>query len=447
VAGDELSLEPPAIGSHNVPTKWQVGPNLVNDVLEDLRDTLKDIHDVAGNELNLDYSVSDRTVDKLLDLAYDVGYPLFREWPGNFYAAAEECAPGAFHASVAPRIVEVTAPPGFAYPFELLKWRDLPASWEARSDGPGTGPHEWWDLPEEARDDPAVRIRSLLGMSAIVRRGFTATAGAARPAMPGAAPAALGADTAPPEDDPLPPRNDPGPLDNDPVLPMTIFCNPELIASEKEIKYLKRAEKLIDLYGPWPEKGELAEMAAARYLMNPSTGFDGNPRDPVVTVLHLACHSNTTATAPNRHFLRLGGLYGDVPLRDLRRQLMTKEGAAARVRRPLVFLNACATAVPEPADRSSFTSFLLENGFRGVLGTLCDISDVVAAHFSVMFYEALLNGMTVGEAMYEARWHLMDKHRNPLGLFYTFYGNVDLRLSRSHKGEMGAACTLPPAKR
>jgi hypothetical protein len=98
-------------------------------------------------------------------------------------------------------------------------------------------------------------------------------------------------------------------------------------------------------------------------------------------------------------------------------------------------------------DRSSFTTFLLGHGFRGVLGTLCDISDVVAAHFAMVFYEALLNGKTVGEAMYEARWHLMDKHGNPLGLFYTFYGNVDLKLAPPRIGEITPACTLRAARR
>ena len=88
------------------------------------------------------------------------------------------------------------------------------------------------------------------------------------------------------------------------------------------------------------------------------------------------------------------------------------------------------------ADRSSFTKFLLRKKFLGVLGTLCDISNTVAAHFAMVFYEALLSGKTVGEAMHEARWHLIDRHRNPLGLLYTFYGNVDLKVSRSRDGEV-----------
>jgi hypothetical protein len=432
--GSKRSLELDPIGGNSPRKGWPVVAGQVKEVLQGMRGALHKIHNVAGNQLNLDGSLSGKTVDKLMEFANDVGYGLFKYWPGELYTAAADRAPGAFSANADPRIVEVMAPPGFVYPFELVKWRDMPNRWE---DPPAEQvKHEWWNMSQEARDDPAVRARALLGMSAIVRRGFSGTTNGVPPDTSESGPALAG-------NGPAPPGYDPATIDNDPKLPMTVFCNPQLTYSQKEIKYLKDAESLINLYGPWPEEGKLAEMAAARYIMNPSIGFDKQPRDPVVTVLHLACHSSTAA----EQALRLGGEYGDVSLSNLRAVLMTKEGANARARRPLVFLNACATAVPRVADRSSFTSFLLDQGFRGVLGTLCDISDVVAAHFAVVFYEALLNGRTVGQAMYDARWHLMDKHRNPLGLLYTFYGNVDLKLSRSHQSGIDAACTIRAARR
>jgi hypothetical protein len=91
--------------------------------------------------------------------------------------------------------------------------------------------------------------------------------------------------------------------------------------------------------------------------------------------------------------------------------------------------------------RSSFAKFFLEQHSLGVLGTLCDISDIVASHFARVFYQQLLQGRTVGEAMYDARWHLMDVHSNPLGLLYTFHGNPDLKLAEPHPGEVVPACT------
>ena len=269
------------------------------------------------------------------------------------------------------------------------------------------------------------------------------SSGAGSPARPTGAPGHAWSGPAPAGNGPAPPGNDLATIDNDPKLAMTVFCNRQLAASQREIEYLKKAKPFIDLYGPWPEEGEFAEMGAALYIMNPSIGLKKDSRDPVATVLHLACHSSTAAG----HALRLGGPFGDVSLSHLIAAAMTQQVTKVRVRRPLVFLNACATAAPRVADRSSFTTFLLDRGFRGVLGTLCDISDVVAAHFAVVFYEALLNGRTVGEAMYDARWHLMDKHRNPLGLFYTFYGDVDLKLSRSHQSATRAACEIRAARR
>jgi hypothetical protein len=105
-----------------------------------------------------------------------------------------------------------------------------------------------------------------------------------------------------------------------------------------------------------------------------------------------------------------------------------------------LFLNACGTAIPPLESRVSFTDFFLRQQSLGVVGTLCDISNEVAAHFAAVFYEALLRGSSVGEAMYAARWHLMDRHRNPLGLLYTYYGNPDLRVARPQAGKVIPVC-------
>ena len=129
-----------------------------------------------------------------------------------------------------------------------------------------------------------------------------------------------------------------------------------------------------------------------------------------------------------------------VRLGDLKKQLMCPEGAIAPLPRPLVFLNACTSTAMRPADRGSFTSFLLRQRFLGVIGTLCDISDTVAAHFATIFYQAVLSGSTAGEAMREARWHLMDRHHNPLGLLYTFHGDPDIKLAHAHRGRVVPAC-------
>ena len=387
--------------------RWSLDAEEVRDVLDEVRETLKQIHRVAGMSLDLTPQRSAEAVDKLLYFAKGVGYGLFGERLGDLYEQAELRAPGAFDPSVAARIVEVTAPPDFSYPFELLTWRDPE------------------DLPQEQRQDPALRARALLGMAAIVRRRFDSKQEDGEEQGEGEGEGRAR-------------------IENEETLRVTVFRNPSLTGAKKEVDYFTDIGGLVKVYGPWPREGALAEFAAARHLMNSCIGLDGKPRQPVA-VLHLACHCSTTGEAANFHYLNVGREYGKVSLGDLKKELTARQVADAPIPRPLVFLNACGTAVPQMADRSSFTKFLLRKKFLGVLGTLCDISNTVAAHFAMVFYEALLSGKTVGEAMHEARWHLMDRHRNPLGLLYTFYGNVDLKVSRSRDGEVRPACESPAA--
>jgi len=390
---------------------WSLDAEEVRDVLDEVRETLKQIHSVAGMSLDLTAQRSAEAVDKLLYFARGVGYGLFGERLGDLYEQAELRAPGAFDPSVPARIVEVTAPPDFSYPFELLTWRDPE------------------NLPQEQRQDPALRARALLGMAAIVRRRFDSKQEEGEEQGEGEGEGEGRAR-----------------IENEETLPVTVFRNPSLTGAKKEVDYFTDIKGLVKVYGPWPQEGALAKSAAARHLMNSCIDLDGKPRQPVA-VLHLACHCSTTGEAANLHYLNVGGEYGKVLLGDLKKELTDPQVAEAPVPRPLVFLNACGTAVPQMADRSSFTKFLLRKKFLGVLGTLCDISDTVAAHFAMVFYEALLSGKTVGEAMHEARWHLMDRHRNPLGLLYTFYGNVDLKVSRPRTGGIVPACEAPAPTR
>lgn len=364
----------------------------VRDVLDELRVELDEIHDIAGNMLDLSPERSIKTIDRLLYFSLGVGYGLLSGYSGPLFEKARVRAYGAFKPSVTPRIVEVTAPVDFIYPFELLQWRDPPP-----------------DLT-----DPILRVRALMGMSAIIRRQFARVQEG-------------------------PPKN----LEDSSKLLVTVFRNASLKATMREVDYFDRVDKIVEVHGPWPGDHQLPELAAAGHIANTCIGVDGNRRPRPAAVVHLACHCNTMVDIANRHYLDIGGFNGKIRLGDLKKQFMTEEGSASPKPRPLVFLNACGSAAPHMADRSSFTAFLLEKEFLGVVGTLCDISDEVAAHFAMVFYEALLGGKTVGEAMYAARWHLMERHRNPLGLLYTYYGDPDLRFSRSHAGMVEPACEAP----
>jgi hypothetical protein len=158
-------------------------------------------------------------------------------------------------------------------------------------------------------------------------------------------------------------------------------------------------------------------------------------------VLHLACHSFTTSTFSDDHRIEVGGANGTVNLGRLKEHAGTAAACEAPTPRPIVFLNSCGSAVAV-GSRVSFPEFFLDQKSLGVVGTLCDISDDVARHFAAVFYEALLRGRTIGEAMHDARWHLLDRHNNPLGILYTYHGNPDLKVGHPRAGSVVPACHL-----
>jgi hypothetical protein len=72
--------------------------------------------------------------------------------------------------------------------------------------------------------------------------------------------------------------------------------------------------------------------------------------------------------------------------------------------------------------------FLQDNRNRGFIGTETNVPDAFAANFSRYFYSGLLNGLNLGEAIYEAKWAML-KNCNPLGILYTNYADPELRVS------------------
>lgn len=236
-----------------------------------------------------------------------------------------------------------------------------------------------------------------------------------------------------------------GLINASPRLCVSLLCNETLRTAAEEVDYLERNKSIVDTYGPWPQNKDLAQYAAIDHLLDSKNGLFGVSRDAWVDLLHLACHTNTTGLV-NDHYLNVGGgEYGRIRLGDLK-QRRAQNLSTPRIPRPLVFLNACASAEVQADDRATFTKFFLDNEYLGVLGTLCDISGPVAAHFANVFYEHLLRRVpadkvtSVGQAMYKARRHLLEVHRNPMGLLYSYYGNPDLRVEPGHDGDLAPAC-------
>ncbi len=68
----------------------------------------------------------------------------------------------------------------------------------------------------------------------------------------------------------------------------------------------------------------------------------------------------------------------------------------------LVFANGCGATAPEDWDRAMLRAWLA-SGVRHYLGPLYDVPDRLGRAFAVAFYDALLGGATVGEAVRSAR--------------------------------------------
>jgi hypothetical protein len=225
-------------------------------------------------------------------------------------------------------------------------------------------------------------------------------------------------------------------LDNTPKLPVKVFHDSELDGAKYEVDFFQQNSEFIDLEGPWPNQVITESRFApfvANHLWNPSPRFNGTNRDPMDQVQHFACHCDTSDDNSDNFFISLAheGYSNKVSIRDLNSRFMNL--LASRVSQPdtdlpLVFFNACGSSVIYPTRNSSFPRFFLRNRNRAFIGTETNVPDTVAAAFSRQFYIELLRGCSVGQALYSAKWKLVERYNNPLGIVYMLYGDSDIKV-------------------
>jgi CHAT domain-containing protein len=98
-------------------------------------------------------------------------------------------------------------------------------------------------------------------------------------------------------------------------------------------------------------------------------------------------------------------------------------------RRPLVFLNGCATGAFDPTLLSPFVKTLMvSRRASAVIGTEIRIFTSLARRVADEFFRRFLTGAPAGESLLAARRALLAEH-NPLGLAYTLYGVSELHLA------------------
>ena len=101
---------------------------------------------------------------------------------------------------------------------------------------------------------------------------------------------------------------------------------------------------------------------------------------------------------------------------------------------PLIFLNACESALIPPLFYQGFLSYFMRKGARGLVGTLCKIPTVFASKFGSMFLDSFMMGNKVDEIIRSLRYEFVSNHNNILGLYYSSYCDPGLYLENSSSG-------------
>jgi hypothetical protein len=98
---------------------------------------------------------------------------------------------------------------------------------------------------------------------------------------------------------------------------------------------------------------------------------------------------------------------------------------------PIVFLNACESAQVDIGDPTSFMLYFI-NMLKAYafIGTEAEIPGAFAHPFGARFVKEFLKGHPIGEILHKAREDFAQQYNNPFGLYYTLYGNGNVRLTQ-----------------
>ena len=97
--------------------------------------------------------------------------------------------------------------------------------------------------------------------------------------------------------------------------------------------------------------------------------------------------------------------------------------------KPLVVLNACDSANYSPERFDDLIQLLYNCGAAGVLGTQCEVRELLAGDFMVRFLGDFLRQVPAGQALLQARTALL-RENDPRGLAYSLFAAADVKLGR-----------------
>jgi hypothetical protein len=114
--------------------------------------------------------------------------------------------------------------------------------------------------------------------------------------------------------------------------------------------------------------------------------------------------------------------------------------------RPLVIVNGCNTTRVDPSQLANFVREFAAQGAAGVVGTETTVWETLAQEVGSRLLAAMVAGKPLGEALLGIRHALLRERYNPLGLVYSAYASVDLRLTRQVGGGRPLAAVGAPRR-
>jgi hypothetical protein len=98
--------------------------------------------------------------------------------------------------------------------------------------------------------------------------------------------------------------------------------------------------------------------------------------------------------------------------------------------RPLVVLNACDSAAYSPESFENLIQFFCDRGAAGVVGTQCEVRELLAGAFCLDFFSKFFRQASLGDALFDARRALLFDCLDPRGLAYSLFAAAEVRLGQ-----------------
>jgi hypothetical protein len=145
-------------------------------------------------------------------------------------------------------------------------------------------------------------------------------------------------------------------------------------------------------------------------------------------LLHLACHGSFggVATADASAVLLEDGLFSAA-------ELSPRLSGALRAAAPLIFFNACHSGRTgfSLTRLGSWGARLVQLGCGAFIGALWPVTDKAALEFARAFYELVIQGSRLGEAVLQARQRVRAQHpQDPSWLAYCCFADPMARMEQ-----------------